>query len=113
MTLDKAPHFKLVRNLSDKLWHDAALHAEVPNYSANRGIRLNFIIHVAPWMGGFYERLLGLVNRALRKSLGKILLTPTQLETVVVEIEAILNSRPCFISDLILLRGVTINRHIF
>ena len=43
-------------------------------------------------MGGFYERLVGLVKRSLRKSVGRNLLTDTQLETLIKEIEAVVNS---------------------
>jgi len=45
-------------------------------------------------MGGFYERLIALVKQSLRKSIGKICLTMVQLETVVKEVEAIVNSWP-------------------
>ena len=44
-------------------------------------------------MGGFYERLVGLVKRSLRKSVGRNLLIDTQLETLK-EIEAVVYSRP-------------------
>src|SRR6185437_765698 len=47
-----------------------------------------------PWMGGFYERLVGLVKRALRKTINGQLITYRQLETVVIETEALINSRP-------------------
>lgn len=45
-------------------------------------------------MGVFYERLVGVVKRALRKSLGKRLLTLVQLQTLVKEVEAVVNARP-------------------
>ena len=45
-------------------------------------------------MGGFYERLVGLVKRSLRKTLGKVCLTNEQLLTVLKEAEAVINSRP-------------------
>mgnify|MGYP001792534837 CR=1 FL=1 len=45
-------------------------------------------------MGGFYERLIGVTKRALKKSIGRISLARSQLETVLVEIEAIINTRP-------------------
>ena len=45
-------------------------------------------------MGGFYERLIGLVKRSLRKTIGKLCLTSNQLLTVLKEAEAIINSRP-------------------
>ena len=45
-------------------------------------------------MGGFYERLVGLVNCALRKSLGRRMLTLVQLQTLLKKAEAVVNSRP-------------------
>jgi hypothetical protein len=45
-------------------------------------------------MGGFYERLVGTVKRALRKTLGSACLSLTQLQTVITEIAAVVNSRP-------------------
>ena len=50
-------------------------------------------MELAPWMGGFYERLVGTVKGALKKSIGKICLTEKKLETFLAEAEAI-NSRP-------------------
>ena len=44
--------------------------------------------------GWVYERLVGLVKRALRKTLGKKLLTLIQMQTLIKEVEAVLNSRP-------------------
>ena len=41
-----------------------------------------------------YERLIGLVKRFLRKRIGGRLLTTVQLQTLLKEIEAVLNSRP-------------------
>ena len=67
---------------------------EVQNYVSNSGIEWSFIVELVPWMGGFYERLVGLVKRSLRKSVGRNLLTDTQLETLIKEIEAVVNSRP-------------------
>lgn len=45
-------------------------------------------------MGGFYERLIGLVKRSLRKSIGKLCLTYEQLLTISMEVEAVITSRP-------------------
>ena len=45
-------------------------------------------------MGGFYERLVGLVKKALRKTLGRNLLTLIQLQTLLKEVESVVNSRP-------------------
>ncbi len=45
-------------------------------------------------MGGFYERLVGMVKRGLKKALGKTLATTDHLHTLMTEVEAVLNSRP-------------------
>ena len=46
----------------------------------------------APWWGGFFERLIGSVKLCLKKTLGKAYLTYDELVTVIMEIEAVLNS---------------------
>ena len=45
-------------------------------------------------MGGFYERLVGVIKKSLRKCLGRSRLTTSQLTTLLTEVEAIANSRP-------------------
>ena len=45
-------------------------------------------------MGRFYERLVGTVKGALKKSIGKICLTEKKLKTFLAEAEAVTNSSP-------------------
>ena len=45
-------------------------------------------------MGGFYERLIRLLKRSLRKTIGRLCLSNEQLLTILKETEAVLNSRP-------------------
>ena len=52
-----------------------------------------------PLDGGFYERLVGLTKRALRKTIGMRSLTERQLSTVLTEVEAAVNSRPLVYVD--------------
>ena len=44
--------------------------------------------------GGFCERLVGLVKRCLKKTIGKAYLNMVELNTILIEVEAVLNSRP-------------------
>ena len=60
----------------------------------NRGVIWQFIPKRAPWFGGFWERLIGLTKKSLKKILGRSFVTVSELQTIVVEIEAILNDRP-------------------
>ena len=53
-----------------------------------------FIAPISPWWGGWWERLVRSTKSALRKTLGRRTLTEEQLLTVLLEVEACLNSRP-------------------
>lgn len=62
--------------------------------------RWNFSPPRAPWWGGWWERLVGSTKSALKRSIGKRLLSCTELETMLHEVEACLNSRPLtFVGD--------------
>ncbi len=90
ITSDNAQHFKLLSEiLSDQ-------------YCVEEKINWKFIPQLAPWFGGFYERLVGMVKNCMKKTLQKHLLKDTQLVTVVKEIEAVINTRPltCIDSEL-------------
>ena len=85
---------KVVKSTLEDAWELSTTSPDTQSYLANEGIKWSFTIELAPWMGGFYERLIGLAKQSLRKSIGKICLTMVQLETVVKEVEAVVNSRP-------------------
>ena len=100
VTTDNAPQFKLADSVFRKAFDSALGHTDVLTYFANRSIEWHFIVESAPWMGGFYERLVGTVKRGLRKVIGRSLLNPNQLETILTEVEASVNSRPLvYVSD--------------
>ena len=59
-----------------------------------KGTTWRFIPKRAPWYGGFWERLIGMVKVSLKKVLGRAFITLTALQTIIVEVEATLNDRP-------------------
>lgn len=62
--------------------------------SAITKINWTFLPPGAPWWGGFYERLIGVLKQMLRRVLGKASLTFSELQTVICDCEATINSRP-------------------
>ena len=96
---DNAKQFKTASTVLNKAWSEALTSSEVQDYAVNQGIQWRFIVNLAPWMGGFYERLVGLTKRALRKTIGMRSLTERQLITVLTEVEAVVNSRPLVYVD--------------
>ena len=64
------------------------------SFFASEGITWKFTVALAPWQGGFNERLVGLVKQGLRKSIGRKILSWDKFLTVLVEVEVIVNTRP-------------------
>ena len=97
---DNALHFKLASVTLNEVWSQVVTQPEVTTYIVNEGIQWKYIVEFAPWMGGFYERMVGLVKRTLRKAIGKASLGNEHLSTVLKEAEAVVNSRPLvYIAD--------------
>jgi len=59
-----------------------------------RGVQWMYIPKRAPWYGGFWERLIGLTKTALKKILGRAYVSMETLQTILTEVEAIMNDRP-------------------
>jgi len=45
----------------------------------------------APWYGGFWERLIGLTKTVLKNVLRRSFITLEALQTLIVEVEAVMN----------------------
>lgn len=91
ITSDNATQFKLIAEILTS------------PYCKQKEIQWRFIPQLAPWFGGFYERLVGLVKHCMIRTLQKHLLKDNQLMTITKEIEAILNTRPltCVDSEMV------------
>ena len=64
------------------------------DYLSRHHITWQFNLSRAPWWGGQFERLVGLVKQALYKSIGGANLTWSELEEVILDAEIALNNRP-------------------
>ena len=63
-------------------------------FLTNNKIKWKNIVERAPWWGGFWERLIRSVKNCLKLSLGRMLVNLDELQTVLIEVESIVNSRP-------------------
>lgn len=87
---------------------------DVKNFMLNHGVTQQFILPASPWWGGFYERLVRTVKSTLRKTLRKSSLTFEQLQTVLCEVEAVVNNRPLtYVSEDDLAESITPNHLIY
>ncbi|GFQ91937.1 integrase catalytic domain-containing protein [Trichonephila clavata] len=91
---DNARTFKRAETELRRLW-TIINHPDMKEFcAASKGVKWKYIIERVAWWGGFYERIVRSVKTILRKVIGKSSLTSEELETVLCEIEAVLNSRP-------------------
>lgn len=90
---DNALQFKTAQRTFDLMWTKIVRNESIQNFSAHKRITWKFIVELAPWMGGFYERLVGVVKRSLRKALGRNLFSLIQLQTILKEVESVVNTR--------------------
>ena len=79
-------------NISDNFKTFKAV--EVQNFMPYLRIKWNFILEKSPWWGGFYERMVRSIKNTLKKLVGASSLDYEQLNTVLVQIENVINSRP-------------------
>lgn len=67
---------------------------EIQSLFRNERIKWKFIIERASWWGGWWERLIQIVKNCLKATLGRALVNSDELQTIIAEIEATVNSRP-------------------
>ncbi|GFU97739.1 integrase catalytic domain-containing protein [Trichonephila clavipes] len=67
---------------------------KIQDFALKIKIQWKFSPPSAPWRGGFWERLVGMLKNVLRKVLGKASLNEKELNTLLCDAESIINSRP-------------------
>ena len=67
---------------------------DTQRFASKHGIKWKFNLDGAPWFGGVWERLVASVKRCIKKVVGTKKLTFVELQTLIAEIESILNNRP-------------------
>ena len=87
---DNSKTFKAVNKILLSLQRNP----EVQQHLSDLHIEWVFILEKAPWWGMFYERIIQSIKKCLKRVLGKATMTHNELVTVLVEVEAALNSRP-------------------
>uniref|UniRef100_A0A914HJA2 Integrase catalytic domain-containing protein n=1 Tax=Globodera rostochiensis TaxID=31243 RepID=A0A914HJA2_GLORO len=91
---DQGTNFVAGAKVIKEKWTDTLLPARVQQQLAHQGVNWFFNTAKAPWRGGSWERLVGITKNALRRSVGRNLLTMDEFSTLISEIEAIVNQRP-------------------
>ena len=73
---------------------------KLQHWLARNDIKWQFNLSRAPWWGGQYERMVGLVKQAFYKKVGNENLKWSELEEIIIDIETTINSRPlCYVED--------------
>ncbi|XP_064482842.1 uncharacterized protein LOC135395675 [Ornithodoros turicata] len=90
---DNAKAFRKSNKEIRNLW-DVTHGHEIEEKIAEWRVEWRYNVPYAPWWGGFYERLVRSVKVTLKKTIGARCLKEAELNTILTEVEAILNSRP-------------------
>ena len=95
--------------------NDKAFIAEqTQNFAATGNIKWAFNLEAAPWQGGFFERLVKSVKRCLKKLLYKARITFNELQTLLSQIEMVINNRPLtYVYDELTIPPLTPNHLIY
>ena len=90
MISDNGTTFQAAANQLRRLFNSLNVQTELHH----RGVEWQFIPKRAPWYGGWWERLIGITKTTIKKVLGKSCVDFRTLQTILTEVEAIMNDRP-------------------
>ena len=84
------------------------------NYLDKQEIKWQFNLSHAPWWGGQFERMVGLVKSAMYKTIGQGYLSWKELQEVILDVMVALNNRPLgYVEDDFQLPTLTPNTLLF
>ena len=87
---------------------------KVQGYLEQQEIQWQFNLSRAPWWGGQFERLIGVVKRAFYKTIGAATLTWDELSEIMLDVEIQINRRPLsYIEDDVQLPTLTPSTFLF
>uniref|UniRef100_A0A8D8X4X1 Integrase catalytic domain-containing protein n=1 Tax=Cacopsylla melanoneura TaxID=428564 RepID=A0A8D8X4X1_9HEMI len=89
MYSDQGSNFTGFENASKELDWNA-----ITSYTSSRKIEWRFNPPSSPWWGGWWERLIGVMKSVLKKVLGRTFVSQEVLQTILCDIESIMNLRP-------------------
>ncbi|CAL4117874.1 unnamed protein product, partial [Meganyctiphanes norvegica] len=85
---------------ANKVLHEISKNPKTRAVIQQQGIQWKFLPSRASWMGGIWERLVGIVKLELQKMQGKCMFNEYEWRTHLAEVEAVLNERPLtYVSD--------------
>ena len=87
---DNAKSFQAAAKWLKQIIKSEQLHEHL----TKENINWKFNLPKAPWWGGHFERLIGVIKQALYKSLGRTSLRWSELEDVLLDVEINMNNRP-------------------
>ena len=67
---------------------------KMQQYLDGKGIKWQFYLQRCPWWGGFIEKMVMSVKKPLRKVVGDAYLSYVEFNTILLEIESLINARP-------------------
>ncbi|KRZ98102.1 hypothetical protein T08_16093 [Trichinella sp. T8] len=92
----QSDYFKSFKQLDKDLWQlvSTEMIDNIVRELTSHHIQWNFITERAPWMGGYWERLIRFMKTSLKKVLQNSMLDDEEFRTIISEVEARMNSRP-------------------
>ncbi|KRX36934.1 hypothetical protein T05_6818 [Trichinella murrelli] len=92
----QSDNFKSFKQLDKDLWQlvSTEMIDNIVRELTSHHIQWNFITERAPWMGGYWERLIRSMKTSLKKVLQNSMLDDEEFRTIISEFEVRINSRP-------------------